>query len=383
MRTWLIPLLAAALAAASTAVAEEDFTVVLLPDTQKYAESYPEIFTSQTQWVVDNVDALNIVFVSQLGDIVENGGFGPGGSGDNTVEWDRANAALSMLDGHVPWGLVLGNHDFDMWYAPMGGSQYFLDRFGAPRFTDQPWFGGWSPDGYNSAQFFVGGGRRFMALHLVPDVPPWALAWAQSMIDAHPGVPTMITTHIYMKENGRTRFPYMDMYDPTWSGLSGNAIFAQLVKPNPQVFLVTCGHIAYERFQATLNDAGQPVLEMLADYQLRELGGNGLLRILKFSPNAGKIYASTYSTWYQAFETDADSLFEIPLDFARLGPVAGDVNCDGAVDFFDIDAFVLALSGESNYAAQYRGCRRYAADCDFDGDVDFFDIDPFVARFGA
>ncbi len=370
-------------AAAGLAAAEEEFSIILLPDTQKYAESYPEIFVSQTEWIVSNVEALNIAFVTHLGDIVEHGGFGPGGSGDNSIEWDRANAALSLLDGHVPWGLVLGNHDFDLWYAPSAGSQYFLERFGAPRFTDQPWFGGWSPDGYNSAQFFVGGGRRFMNLHLVPDVPPWALAWAQSMIAANPGVPTMISTHIYMKENGRTRFPYMNMYDPNWGGISGNAIFDQLVKPNPQVFLVVCGHIAFERFQTSLNDLGQPVLEMLTDYQLRPLGGNGLLRILRFIPDANTIHASTYSTWYQTYETDADSEFTISFDFSRLGPVAGDTNCDGLVNFNDIDPFVLALMSADGYAAAFPDCHRYAADCDLNGQVDFLDIDALVARLSA
>ena len=62
---------------------------------------------------------------------------------------------------------------------------------------------------------------------------------------------------------------------------------------------------------------------------------------------------------------------------------AGDVDCDGDVDFFDIDPFVLALSGETAYLAQYPGCHWLNADCDGDSDVDFFDIDPFVTRLGS
>ena len=41
-----------------------------MPDTQHYSESFPAIFTSQTQWIVDNKDARNIVFVTHEGDIV-------------------------------------------------------------------------------------------------------------------------------------------------------------------------------------------------------------------------------------------------------------------------------------------------------------------------
>ncbi len=62
------------------------------------------------------------------------------------------------------------------------------------------------------------------------------------------------------------------------------------------------------------------------------------------------------------------------------GDLIGDSNCDGTVDFFDIDPFVTALvSGQAVWETQF--------DCDFavvndineDGVVDFFDIDPFVA----
>ncbi len=61
------------------------------------------------------------------------------------------------------------------------------------------------------------------------------------------------------------------------------------------------------------------------------------------------------------------------------GPVPGDMNCDGAVNFDDIDPFVAALSGEEAYLAEYPDCLWVNADADLDGSVDFDDIDPFVA----
>jgi hypothetical protein len=56
----------------------------------------------------------------------------------------------------------------------------------------------------------------------------------------------------------------------------------------------------------------------------------------------------------------------------------GDLNCDGDVNFDDIDPFVLALSGEAAYNAQYPDCNWMNADCNQDGSVDFDDIDAFV-----
>ena len=43
-----------------------DFTIVVLPDTQYYAASYPSIFNSQMQWIVNNASALNIKLVLGL-----------------------------------------------------------------------------------------------------------------------------------------------------------------------------------------------------------------------------------------------------------------------------------------------------------------------------
>ena len=56
----------------------------------------------------------------------------------------------------------------------------------------------------------------------------------------------------------------------------------------------------------------------------------------------------------------------------------GDMNCDGSVDFFDIDGFVLAVTDPAAYEAAYPDCELLNADCNGDGEVNFFDIDPFV-----
>jgi len=65
------------------------------------------------------------------------------------------------------------------------------------------------------------------------------------------------------------------------------------------------------------------------------------------------------------------------------GGIIGDTDCDGDVDFDDINPFVLALSGEAAYLAQYPDCHWLNADCDSNGTVNFDDINPFVALIGA
>ena len=58
--------------------------------------------------------------------------------------------------------------------------------------------------------------------------------------------------------------------------------------------------------------------------------------------------------------------------------IPGDLNCDGVVDLFDIDPFVLAQTNAAGYAAAFPGCDRMNADANTDGVVDLFDIEPFV-----
>ena len=67
----------------------------------------------------------------------------------------------------------------------------------------------------------------------------------------------------------------------------------------------------------------------------------------------------------------------LTLEFT-VGLQPGDVNCDGRVDSFDIDPFVLALTSPAAYELAYPDCDISTADIDDSGAVNTFDIDPFV-----
>lgn len=57
----------------------------------------------------------------------------------------------------------------------------------------------------------------------------------------------------------------------------------------------------------------------------------------------------------------------------------GDVNCDGFVNNFDIDPFVLTLTSPEQYAKLHPDCDVRFADTNGDGEVNNFDIDAFVS----
>jgi hypothetical protein len=64
----------------------------------------------------------------------------------------------------------------------------------------------------------------------------------------------------------------------------------------------------------------------------------------------------------------------VTAHFGRLG----DLNCDGVVDFGDINPFVLAVTNAGEYQADFPDCFLLHGDFNGDGVVDFGDINPFV-----
>ncbi len=79
----------------------------------------------------------------------------------------------------------------------------------------------------------------------------------------------------------------------------------------------------------------------------------------------------------QQFNGVNDQEWAFELAGQTLRP--GDLDCDGRVNFDDIDPFVLALTDRATYEARFPNCYWLNADCSGDGTVSFDDIDPFVA----
>jgi hypothetical protein len=67
---------------------------------------------------------------------------------------------------------------------------------------------------------------------------------------------------------------------------------------------------------------------------------------------------------------------EWPVHVAAL---LGDLNCDGVVDFADINPFVLAVANPAGYQQAFPNCNILNGDINQDGRVNFGDINPFVA----
>jgi formylglycine-generating enzyme len=297
------------------------FTVVALPDTQKYSELYPEIFNSQTEWIVANGPGTsrNIMFATHLGDII---------NGD-TNQFANATTAMYKLDTNpnLRWGTCAGNHDGD-WADTIPSPPYtqYIAHFGPSHFAGTSWYKG--STNASSYQVFDAEGRTFLVMHLQFDYQPLTHAagvinWAKSVLSdpQNRNLPTIVTTHGYLHFGTR---------DPNW----GQPWWDEVINPNPQVFMVLCGDDADTEvaFQISTNSGGKQVFEIESDYEKRDNGGNGYLRLMEFDESNGMIQIKTYSPYLDQYLTDAGNQFDLSMNFTeRLGPVvAPSCSCTNA-----------------------------------------------------
>jgi alkaline phosphatase len=295
------------------------FTIVVLPDTQYYSKTYPQYFNEQTQWIANNIGAKNLVFVTQVGDIVDDAGA--------AQQWTNADHAMDLLDGDmgqnpdglIPYGVSMGNHEYSPKNTHAAGTAAgFLANFGPGRYAGRNWYGGASGDpgieGLNHFQVFDACGFTFLNISLEWYARQASIDWANRIIQAHPGLPVILTTHEYL--NGSSH-DTSNAPDTTSNYHTGQGIYDELVKPNPQVFMVLCGHWGVASAQST-DDAGKTVYEMMADYQGLSNGGNGYLRLLKFMPGQNRVDVSTYSTHSGVAElTDGSNKFSLSINFTQ------------------------------------------------------------------
>ncbi|WP_166443007.1 metallophosphoesterase [Phragmitibacter flavus] len=347
------------------------WTLVLLPDTQIYSQNYPGVFEAQTSWIYHNRRARNIRFVLHLGDIVNV---------NSRPEWENARRAFRILDNQVPYAFVPGNHD----YGP-GGNAATRDTFMNDYFKEElyrltPAFGGVMETGKmdNSYHFFNAGGVNFIVMCFEWGPRDSTIAWADGILQQYPQHKAILVTHAYMNNND-FRYDISDStrpqaYNPhnytTPGGVNdGEELWQKLVRKHNFVLTVN-GHVLGDGtgYRVDNNDAGNPVHQMLINYQFRNLGGEGYLRTLEFQPDGQTVVVKSYSPILNNYllTTDQDFSFDLPLG-------AADQDNDGILDYFDAD-FDDDLDGLDNFNEfVIHGTSSSTADTDADGLSDLFE----------
>lgn len=289
----------------------DSFTLVVLPDTQIYSERCAHLFMTQTAWIKRMRDPLNIVFVLQLGDITNR---------NNEMQWRNASRSFEILDGIVPYGLAPGNHDL----GPGGSarnrdSSLYNLHFPVSRFERHPWFGGnYGGNNDNSFHFFEAAGMKFLVLCLEFGPRDEVLQWAGRILDRFPDHRVIVSTHSYLYSDD-TRVGEGDDWNPhtyPCGGNDGEEMWDKFVSRHAGIFMVLSGHILNDGLGrlTSYGKEGRPVHQVLANYQMKENGGNGWLRLMTFHPAENSIRVRTYSPFLDRYAEDDQNHFELKYE---------------------------------------------------------------------
>jgi hypothetical protein len=292
------------------------FTLAVMPDTQ-YLFDGPSIdkapVEASLRYLLEHSqgeNAENIVFLSHLGDLTQNG---------TKDEVAAISAAFALLDRRgVGYSVLAGNHDVKSSTTDQRGASPYLDAFGPERFRGRPTFGGASPDGYNTFHLFRAGGREWMVLALDWRLSDKGYAWAADVLARHPRTPVILTTHELVAE------------DDSLSAY-GQQLWDRLVEDHDQIFLTLNGHYWPAGRAVRKNAAGHDVHLHLTNYQNRYFGGAAMIRLYRFDLDRNVIDVETVSPWIlgraakglnelerQEIELSGDAdRFTVDIDFAE------------------------------------------------------------------
>jgi 3',5'-cyclic AMP phosphodiesterase CpdA len=299
------------------AFAPGSWTLAVLPDTQGYSLRFPGLFSAQTAFIADKAERLGIQYVLQLGDITNN---------NTPLEWEHARTALSLLDGVVPYALVPGNHD----YGPSGDASTrdtLLNNYF--RYTDiaaWPTFGGAYEKGAldNTFHLFSAGGYDFIVIALEWAPRDEVVEWANAVMSAHPDRLGIFITHAYLNNND-LRYDHLDTehsqrfnphnYRTPGTMNDGQELWDELIRKHRFVMTLN-GHVLGdgEGYLVSQTDLGNPCHQMLSNYQMRDQGGEGYLRLVEFLADRRTVRVHTYSPLYDRFLRTEGHFLTFELD---------------------------------------------------------------------
>lgn len=310
-----------------------DFSFVWMSDTQYYSESYPDIYKNNTQWIVDNQEAMNIKYVLHTGDLVDDW--------DQEYQWDVADEAMSTLDNAgIPYGVLAGNHDVDHQYSDY--TQYY-NYFGEDRFKDSPVYGGSYLNNRGHYDLISAGGVDFIAVYMGWDIRDEDIEWVNQVLKQYPDRKAILNFHEYLLVSAN-RAPISDV------------IYEKVVVPNKNVFMVLSGHYhdAEDKIDYIDDDgdgtADREVHQILADYQGAEKGGLGYIRLLQFDTANNKVHVKTYSpllddyNYYDPAEYPGKDEFDINADLRAMDKQV-------ATDYFGVKVYSSDKIGEAGNVA--------------------------------
>jgi hypothetical protein len=297
------------------------FTLAVLPDTQVYCQRFPQHYYNQTEWIAENRDRYNIKHVLHLGDITNR---------NTQDQWKVAAKAMSTLDGKVPYAMVPGNHDYGENGTAKSRETYFNEFFPFDKYSQQSTFGGAREDGRLESTYhtFRAGDQDYLIVGLEWGPRDKAVEWANQIVERHPNHAAILITHAYMYYD-ETRYDFKkygknQTWNPHTYGTArlgggtndGEELWTKLVSKHPNFIMTFNGHVLKDGLArlSSKNMADKNVEQMLVNYQMKEEGGQGFMRLIEFRPDRKTVQVKAYSPSTNTYKTDSQNQFVIELN---------------------------------------------------------------------
>lgn len=287
------------------AIAKDSFTIAVLPDTQNYSDKFPELYLAQTKWIVENKAKRNIACVLHLGDFTNR---------NSDREWENAAKAMTQLDGHVPYFMALGNHDYSEGGSCSDRTTRFNEYFSLAKAKESKNFGGVydkEPDRLENAyHLFEAGGRKFVVIALEFGPRNDVVRWAGEVAARHADREAILITHAYMYSD-ETRYDWKKYgKKQSWNPHDypvarnqgddvndGEELWNKLISKHENFILTLNGHVLHDGLARLTSQTpgGRDVHQVLVNFQMKPKGGDGWLRLLEFKSDGQTVQSYDYS----------------------------------------------------------------------------------------
>ena len=258
------------------------FSIVWLSDTQSISyHNYCHALEKMGRWISDESEERNILYVVQTGDAVENG--------FSDWQWEKFDQCYNEFKQDVPFLAIAGNHEIGIRQHDYAG---YLKRDYVIDIPEKNSF----QQGRAVYSTFRSGSVDFLILGAGWEAEEDATKWMNQVLHTHPDHVAILLFHSYINSGGEF-------------SVIGKQMFEQVVKPNPNVRLVLCGHVLGTgvRFDDIDDDGdGEPdrrVTGMMYNYQHME-EECGQLRLLTFDSLSHSLDVMTYSPFKDRFYVD-------------------------------------------------------------------------------
>ena len=288
-------------------VDDYDYTLMVVPDMQAMNFWEKNNFRQQSQWIVNTAKKLNTRFVMYLGDMTESKYSSAPEASEQ--EWKDASSYISMLDGVVPYSVILGNHDYDNWTSLNRNTTMFNKYFPYDKYSKTSTFGGAFKEGSmdNYYSILSIGDVEYLIFSVEYGPRNNVVNWVDRIISEHPNSRVIVTTHSYLDPDG-TLVGSNDMFAPSRtisydSVNNGEDFWEKVLSKHSNVFMVFSGHVCtdYVVRRQDLGVNGNTVTSVLVNAQgaMMTSAMNTLL-VIKVNEKTKTMHFCYYSPEYDA-----------------------------------------------------------------------------------